>query len=105
MNDFLTSLSLDPGALVAGALGGVVAIFALRQTKPFDAVGSVLVGSILGNYLWTLTFKWLGWVPVTPALAQALTGMGGMGLAQAIIAIMKNAPMLIQQRKDTPDGP
>ncbi len=105
MNDFLSSLSLDPSALVAGALGGVVAIFALRQTKPFDAVGSVLVGAILGNYLWGLTFKWLAWVPVTPPLAQALTGMGGMGFAQAIITLMKNAPAMLQQRKDTNNEP
>lgn len=47
----LKSLGLDVSYLVAGFCGGLVAVFVRKQTAPFDALGTVVVGTLTANYI------------------------------------------------------
>lgn len=68
---------------VAGFCGGVSYVFVTRNTKPFEAIGSVVVGCLTANYL-------AGYLTGMTGLAQPaagfVTGLCAMAICQGIIA-------------------
>lgn len=68
---------------IAGFCGGVTYVFVTKNTKPFEAIGSIVVGSLTANYL-------AGYLANMTSLAEApagfVTGLCGMGICQGIIA-------------------
>ena len=43
-------MGLDLQRLIAGMAGGMCVSFAYKKSDPWDIVGSVVVGSLFGNY-------------------------------------------------------
>jgi hypothetical protein len=86
-------MSDDPGLLiwlnlklpdmVAGFAGGVVSAIALKRSDPWSIIGSVVVGGFMSNYL-SETFS--HYVGTTQGTSGFLLGLGGMALAQGLIA-------------------
>lgn len=80
------AIHLNLGNIVAGFFGGTVAAFALKRSDPYSIISSVVVGAIIANYLADLFSRWTG----TPEhVAAFLVGLGGMGIAQGAIEVVK----------------
>ncbi len=67
---------------IAGFFGGIVFVFVTKNTKPIEAVGSIVVGTITANYL----AGYVTAVGLTPGASGFVTGLCGMALCQGIIA-------------------
>ena len=84
MEQLLNALGLNTANLLAGFFGGVVSVFVFRRTKPFDAVGTIIVGTLAANYLAGIFTHYIGPELSTPFVV-GLTGMSVCAaLAKAI---------------------
>lgn len=68
---------------IAGFAGGVVYALVMKQTKPLEAVSSVVVGTLTANYLTDYVARQVGF---DGAGMGFLTGLIAMALCQGIIA-------------------
>jgi hypothetical protein len=74
---------------VAGFAGGVAYVFVTKNTKPFEAIGCVLVGTFTANYLSgyvTGLTSYLGPAALGPGPSGFVTGLCAMAICQGIIA-------------------
>lgn len=82
MEQWLASLGISVPNSIAGFAGGVASVFVRRQLHPFDATGSVVVGTLTANYLGDALVKLSG----LPALATGfVVGLGGMQLCLMVM--------------------
>ena len=80
------TVHLNMTNIMAGFFGGVVNAFVLKRSDPYSIVGSVVVGALVANYLADVASKWTG---TSEHVAAFLMGMGGMGIAQGIMEVLK----------------
>ncbi len=98
MEQWLASLGISVPNAIAGFAGGVASVFVRRQLHPFDATGSLVVGTLTANYLGDALVKLSG----LPALATGfLVGLGGMQLCLLAMNQFRTWKLLPSQ---TPNG-
>jgi hypothetical protein len=100
----LHDVGLEPADLLAGFFGGVVNVFVMRRIKPFDAIGSVVVGALAANYLSPMMAHVTG---TGPGVTAFLVGLAGMAICQGLIeAFRRWTPSVTGLNgKDKPNAP
>lgn len=81
--EHLADFGLRITSAIAGFCGGVTYVFVTKNTKPFEAIGSVVVGSLTANYLGTHVANLTS---LAEAPAGFVTGLCAMAMCQGIIA-------------------
>lgn len=83
MMQVLAELGIRLQDMIAGFTGGVCYAFAMRQSGPWEVVGSVVLGTFTANYLGEYVAKI---TQLGLGAASFVTGLGAMALCQGIIA-------------------
>jgi hypothetical protein len=80
MTDYLYGIHLED--FVIGVQGGIVFVWAFRQSRPRDVIASLVAGGLTANYLGP-------WVALHTAfdrdLADYISGMVGMPFCQCVV--------------------
>ena len=82
--DFLEKYGLHALDLIAGLLGGLTAAVVVRQSNPWQIIGSVLVGAITANYLGGYVDILTG-PTITREAGDFVVGLSAMVLCQKIL--------------------
>jgi len=102
MQELFRSLGFNTQDLVAGFAGGLTRIFLPGASrKPFDAVGSVLIGAVTANYLTETVMHTLG---TGSGLTGFVIGLCGMSICHAIILGVRNWRPIWSNRESSKRG-
>lgn len=100
--DLLLQLGIKLPDLLAGFGGGVVNALALKRSDPWSIITSVMIGGIMANYMAETFGRWAG---TTQQVSGFLVGVGGMALAQGLIAAVSRWSPQIGPNRTAPDVP
>ena len=70
--------------LIAGFLGGLTAAVVMRQSNPWNIIGSIIVGAITANYLGAYVDTWTG-AGITREAGDFVIGLTAMVVCQKIL--------------------
>ena len=85
MNEYLaTAYGLNIKDLIAGFLGGLSAAVVMRQSNPWQIMGSIIVGAITANYLGGYVDSWTG-EGITREAGDFVVGLSAMALCQKLL--------------------
>lgn len=51
LDTVLSTIGIDLHDFVAGCMGGIAVSFALKKSDPWDIIGSIIGGALVGNYV------------------------------------------------------
>lgn len=86
MPDWLDGLGPKLPDIVAGFAGGVVNVFVMRRIAWFEALGSVVVGTLTAAYLGPWISRLMS---LDAGVAAFLVGLSGMALCQGLIEVAR----------------
>lgn len=86
MSEWFDGLGPKLPDIVAGFAGGVVNVFVMRRIAWFEALGSVVVGTLTAAYMGPWIARTVG---LDPGVAAFLVGLTGMALCQGFIEVAR----------------
>jgi len=81
-DDFFSIIGINLKDLVAGFMGGISAVFALKKYNPWAAIGSIVVGGLAANYLSGTVASISG---TSKGFSGFVIGLAGMTICRRII--------------------
>jgi len=86
MNSFLADMGITIKHLVAGFCGGVVSALLMRNVSTWQALSSVLIGTLTANFFTDHATRYLG---IGDGAAGFLIGLTAMVICQKLIEATK----------------
>lgn len=84
--EFLASLHIRIGDVIAGLAGGTVHAYAFNRSDAYSKIGSVVVGCLTSTYLTESVVNYAArWFVITDGTAGFIVGLCGMSICQAFL--------------------